>query len=261
MDHRHTAYKNDNIAYWTHRAPGYSTVNREELATDQRSVWSRALDSRIRGHFAGRSRSDIRVLDIGTGPGFFAIVLAELGYRVTAVDYTGAMLEQARQNAGLLAEKIDFRAMDAQALDFPDGCFDVIVSRNLTWNLPAPERAYAQWSRVLKREGLLLNFDANWYGYLYSAQARAAHQTDRENVRSSRAQDDTAGTDVAAMESIARRAPLSARRRPDWDLKTLAGLGLQASADEEIWRQVWTPTEYINNASTPLFLVSATKVS
>ena len=31
--------------------------------------------------------------------------------------------------------------MDAQALEFPDNTFDVVVSRNLTWNLPDPERA------------------------------------------------------------------------------------------------------------------------
>ena len=37
----------------------------------------------------------LRVLDVGTGPGFFAILLAEMGHAVTAVDYTPAMLEDA----------------------------------------------------------------------------------------------------------------------------------------------------------------------
>ena len=36
-------------------------------------------------------------------------------------------------------------------------------------------------------------------------------------------------------------------------------LGLQAAADTEIWRQVWTREERINNASTPMFLVEARK--
>lgn len=252
-------YVGTNMAYWTKRAPGYSEVNREELQTAQRQVWSRALDDRIQAHFQGAARESLRVLDVGTGPGFFAIILTELGYRVTAVDYTEAMLEQARQNAGPLAEAIRFCRMNAEELSFADGSFDVIVSRNLTWNLPAPERAYAQWSRVLKPGGLLLNFDANWYRYLYDTQAQERHRADRDKVRLTGTADDTAGTDVAAMEAIARQAPLSRRVRPQWDLQVLSRLGMRPAADPEIWRRVWTREEWINNASTPMFLVAASK--
>lgn len=252
-------YTAENISYWTKRAPGYSEVNRTELCTNQHRVWSCILDSRIRAQFVNRQRDGIRVLDIGTGPGFFAIILAELGYSVTAVDYTRAMLEQARKNAGPLAAKIDFHCMNAEELSFPDNSFDVVVSRNLTWNLSAPDKAYRQWSRVLKPNGLLLNFDANWYRYLYDTQAEAAHLTDRKNVRSSGVEDDTAGTDVAAMENIARQAPLSSRNRPAWDLETLERCGMRATADLEIWRQVWTREEWVNNASTPMFLVCGKK--
>ena len=149
--------------------------------------------------------------------------------------------------------------MDAEYLDFPSGSFDVVVSRNLTWNLRSPEKAYAHWVRVLKPGGLLLNFDANWYRYLYDTQAEEGHRSDRENVRTSGAADDTAGTDVAAMESIARRAPLSAHDRPGWDFGVLAALGMDVSADTEIWRRVWTREEWVNNASTPMFLVEAVK--
>lgn len=256
-----STYAQENITYWTRRAPSYSDVNQEELSGSQHSVWSRVIDQRIQSHFGNRSRDQIRLLDVGTGPGFFAIILAELGYQVTAVDYTEAMLNQARKNAGPLASIIDFRRMDAEQLTFPDGAFDVIVSRNLTWNLPSPAKAYSQWTRVLKENGLLLNFDANWYRYLFNAQANALHLEDRKNVRENNAADDTAGTDVDAMEAIARQAPLSARRRPAWDIHVLHGLGMSVFADPEIWKQVWTENERINNASTPMFLVHAVKAS
>ena len=256
-----STYAQENITYWTRRAPSYSDVNQEELGGSQHSVWSRVIDQRIQSHFGNRSRDQIRLLDVGTGPGFFAIILAELGYQVTAVDYTEAMLNQARKNAGPLASIIDFRRMDAEQLTFPDGAFDVIVSRNLTWNLPSPAKAYSQWTRVLKENGLLLNFDANWYRYLFNAQANALHLEDRKNVRENNAADDTAGTDVDAMEAIARKAPLSARRRPAWDIHVLHGLGMSVFADPEIWKQVWTENERINNASTPMFLVHAVKAS
>ena len=106
---------------------------------------------------------------------------------------------------------------------------------------------------------MLLYFDANWYRYLWDRGAEQAHARDRENLWASDVRDETAGTDVSAMEAIARQAPLSARMRPGWDLGVLRGLGLQAAADTEIWRQVWTREERINNASTPMFLVEARK--
>ena len=254
-------YEEENIRYWTNRASGYSGVNQEELASNQKAVWRSVLSRRIAARFPGRKPSQIRVLDVGTGPGFFAIILAEMGYAVTAVDYTATMLEEARRNAGALLKKIDFRQMNAEQLGFPAASFDVLVTRNLTWNLPHPEKAYAQWTKVLKPGGLLLNFDANWYRYLWDEEAKAAHARDLENLQASDVRDETAGTDVNAMEAIARQAPLSARNRPAWDLQVLRGLGMEAAADTEVWKQVWTREERINNASTPMFLVEGRKGS
>lgn len=250
-----TSFEEQNIAYWSRRAPGYSAVNQEELSTSQSTVWGGILQQAIAAQMPGRLPEQISVLDVGTGPGFFAILMAGFGYRVTAVDYTQAMLAQAQKNAGALAGRIRFAQMDAQALSFADEQFDVVVSRNLTWNLRQPEAAYRHWVRGLRPGGLLLNFDANWYRYLFDAQALRAHLDDRNRVAQSEVRDETAGTDVAAMEAIARQTPLAKRCRPAWDVAQLTALGMQAGADCEIWRRVWTKEERVNNASTPMFLV------
>lgn len=256
---RHTGFEQENISYWTRRAAGYSAVNQDELAGGQRAVWGALISEHISSHCPGRRPETLRVLDVGTGPGFFAIILAELGYAVTAVDYTASMLREARRNAGTLARDILFLEMNAEKLSFPSESFDVVISRNLTWNLRDPAAAYRQWTRVLKPGGLLLNFDANWYQYLYDPAARDGHLRDRKNVDELQMDDDTAGTDVAAMEAIAYRAPLSAQRRPAWDVETLRSLGMHATADCRIWKRVWTETERINNASTPMFMLRAVK--
>ena len=255
----HQTYETDNIAYWSNRAPGYSEVNRNELSSGQRRVWGDTLAELIGGHMPGRNPGEISVLDIGCGPGFFSIILAERGYRVTGVDYTASMLERAEANAGVWREKLNFFRMNAADLELKSGSFDVAVTRNLTWNLPHPEQAYAEWNRVLKPGGLLLNFDANWYHYLYDETARQGYLQDRENIREAGVANETDGTDIPAMEAIAGRAPLSALQRPAWDRKVLESLGMQVSADTEIWKRVWTREERINNASTPMFLVRAVK--
>ena len=252
-------FEEENIHYWTGRTDGYSNVNLEELASGQKTVWGRVLTEKIKAHFPEKEPEEIRVLDIGTGPGFFAILLAEKGYQVNAVDYTESMLEAAGKNAGELAEKIRFGQMNAEALTFASDSFDVIVTRNLTWNLHHPEKAYSEWVRVLKPDGLLLNFDANWYRYLWDEAAEEGHKNDRQNLGASDVRDETEGTDVAAMEAIARQTPLSGQHRPEWDLAVLRKNGMEAAADPEIWKEVWTREERINNASTPMFLVEGVK--
>ena len=86
--------------YWTRRASSYSDVVQREQKNGSEKTWMSVITENI-----PRSRFP-RILDIGTGPGFFAIGLARRGYDVTAVDYTEAMLDEARQNAGQLRDSI-----------------------------------------------------------------------------------------------------------------------------------------------------------
>ena len=97
--------------------PGYSAVNQEELVSGQKSVWREVISGRISACFPDRRPEEIKILDVGTGPGFFAIILAELGYRVTAVDYTASMLAR-RGGMRALAGRIRFRQMNAEELRF-----------------------------------------------------------------------------------------------------------------------------------------------
>ncbi|MFI3312969.1 MAG: class I SAM-dependent methyltransferase [Eubacteriales bacterium] len=236
--------------YWTHRADGYSKVNQDELQCQQKATWLRAIETRI----GPQDKSRCKVLDIGTGPGFFAILMAESGYNVTAVDFTQAMLDEAQGNAKGLP--IDFQIMDAQNLTFPDDTFDVIITRNVTWNLPDPQVAYSQWVRVLKPGGHLLNFDANWYSYLDDQDKRESYEADRQRASQEEVEDFYDGTDIEEMERIASLLPLSPVTRPQWDRGVLEALDVGTlTIDEAVWDEVWSPEEKINYTTTPMFLV------
>ena len=249
----------ENRAYWSWRAPSYSEINREELTNGRHRRWKECLAGEITAHFPGRAAETIRVLDIGTDPGFFAILLAELGCDVTAIDLTEAMLREAKNNAGELADRIRFMEMNAEELSFDDAQFDVIVSRNLTWNLPHPEKAYAEWTRVMKPGGLLINFDANWYSYLFDDAAKAAYERDRQNSAERHIHDRNVGENFDVMEEIARHIPLSGVQRPAWDLEVLQDFGISVTSDDDVWQRVWSEEEKINFASTPMFLIRGRK--
>lgn len=245
-------------SYWGTRAEGYSEVNEKELAGSQREAWLHVLEEQF------PEKEEMKILDIGTGPGFFPMILSEAGYTVTAVDYTEEMLEKAKENLGKYTkyglERVTLQRMDAQNLEFADETFDVVISRNLTWNLEKPEQAYQEWMRVLKPGGVLLNFDANWYGYLYDKEKKEAYEADRKKVEEQQLDDHYLCTDIDRMENIARQVPLSAMERPAWDTKVLESLGVcSIQTDSEIWKRVWSEEERLNYASTPMFLVRAEK--
>ena len=117
----------------------------------------------------------------------------------------------------------------------------------------------SKW-RYIKEENLI-----EVYEIPYSTTIEAIKEKIIELVKTGKTReisdvrDENAGTDVDAMEAIARKTPLSRQHRPQWDLRVLSRFGIQASADENIWQRVWTKEERINNASTPMFLIEGRK--
>ena len=252
--------KNDIHDYWTNRARGYSEYNQQEMADARRTMWRDKLLRLLEGQFPNRKHEEIRILDVGTGPGFFAILLAEAGYQVTAVDYTEEMLKEARQNAGELAEKIQWRVGDAQELELESESFDAVVTRNVTWNLPDPAKAYREWNRMLKKGGVLYNFDADWYGHLFNEEKREGYEKDRQQTEDQNVEDYYKGTDIEKMEEIARQVPLSQLKRPEWDMEAMKAAGfVNVECEREVWKEVWTEEEILNNSSSPIFLLKGNR--
>jgi malonyl-CoA O-methyltransferase len=92
----------------------------------------------------------LSALDLGCGTGRHALHLAERGARVTALDFSEGMLEQARAKPG--AERITFIHHDAAAnpLPFEPASFDLLVSALVLEHVPDLAHFFAQSKRVLK---------------------------------------------------------------------------------------------------------------
>ncbi|MBM7220042.1 class I SAM-dependent methyltransferase [Proteus mirabilis] len=244
----------DVTRYWNIRAESYSAANQQELLSEKQQKWRQLLLSHV------KEGETLKVLDIGTGPGFFAILLALSGHQVTAIDATSGMLLEAKNNASQHNVSINFVCGDVQDLPFGDEQFDLVVSRNVTWNLKSPCEAYQEWFRVLKPEGSLINFDANWYLHLFDDEYWQGFLADRERAAQKQVADHYVNTDTKEMERIARQLPLSQVKRPQWDINTLLDIGfIRYSVDIRIGDHVWDEEEKINYGSTPMFMIHAQK--
>lgn len=233
--------------YWTQRAASFRQVRQRELHSDKPERWW----AEIAPHLPARKRGEpLRVLDVGTGAGFLAILFARQGCEVTAVDSCAQMLREAEHLSRNEALRIDFRQMDADSLQFANDSFDCVVARNVMWTLVAPCAAYREWWRVLRQGGRLLNFDANYGAVDFTDPAHAGSQHAHANIDPELLREG---------ERIRQALPLSHEDRPRWDMSTLEEIGFSRCAcDQEISGRIFATRDASFNP-IPMFVLSAVK--
>lgn len=113
---------------------------------------------------------------------------------------------------------------------------------------------------MLKKGGLLLNFDANWYRYLFDGKKREEYEADRRKVAENAMEDYNVGENFDVMERIALKMPLSSMDRPEWDVDLLKRYGMEhVLAERNIGDILYSEKEKINYGSTPMFCIQAVK--
>lgn len=234
------------LDYWTVRAHDFGIVRRNEIRDGVSARWGAELDSLLPG-------SGLRILDVGTGTGYFAVLLGAKGHDVIGIDLTPAMIDEAKALAGDLGVSAEFEVMDAQSLGFPDEFFDAVVKRNLTWTLPAPERAYAEWLRVLKPGGMLLNFDASYGDNVRNNEKNGTHLPEGKVYGHCGMTPEL----ETANAKITLSMPMSKTLRPEWDTELLESLGCSdCGFDKAVGTRILGKNDL---ADAPMFLVWARK--
>lgn len=231
-------------SYWTVRSADFARLREEELESEPAALWLSEIEPQLP---LGRK---LRILDVGTGSGYFSVLLSAKGHQVTGIDLTPAMIEEAKKLAAEHQTEAEFLVMDAENLEFADESFDAVVSRNLTWTLPHPERAYQEWLRVLKPGGVLLNFDADYGLERFSCE---------DGLPENHAHRQMSGSQLEECDAIKDQLFISQKRRPAWDLELLKELGCsQAQADTRVSERVYRKESSYYNP-TPLFRIRAVK--
>lgn len=101
--------------------------------------------------------ANVDVLDVGTGTGRHAIRLAAAGARVTALDFSAAMLTKARAKPG--ADRVRWIAHDVDtALPFADATFDRVLSALVLEHIPLARLGpfFREMGRVTRHDGRIV---------------------------------------------------------------------------------------------------------
>ena len=201
-------------SYWSDRARDFGSLRAKELESPKLKLWRDEL----------------------------------MGHTVHGIDITPNMIDEANQLAESLNSDATFSVMDAENLSFDTNTFDIVVARNVTWNLPHPDKAYAEWLRVIRPGGLILNYDAE-------------HARNHHNLPQSvhHAHEHVSNELKERCHTIYHMLDISTFTRPQWDIELLTKMGASSvSIDTTVGPRIYAEEDefYI---PVPMFLVKAIK--
>jgi SAM-dependent methyltransferase len=102
------------------------------------------------------------VLDAGCGTGSVSLLLAELGHRVTGIDFAVSMIAEARKKSLLVNLPVHFEVQDAGTPAFPPHSFDTILGRHVLWAVPDLPGTLESWRDLLRPGGQLVLIEGVW---------------------------------------------------------------------------------------------------
>ncbi len=106
---------------------------------------------------------EMRLLDVGCGPGSITLDLAGIVADVVGIDGADAAVERAKAEAEQRSvTNAEFRIADAYELPFEDASFDVVHAHQVLQHLADPVGALIEARRVVKPGGIVAARDADY---------------------------------------------------------------------------------------------------
>lgn len=234
--------KNEMSEYWSSRAEKFNELKIEELKSDLNDRWLTEIQRYL------PNKTPLKILDIGTGTGFFCFLLSKMGHDMTGIDLTESMIAEAKSTSELLKIPAKFYVMDAENPQFDDESFDVIVTRNVTWTLPNLGKAYKNWYPLLKENGVLINFDADY-----------CREKKQEETPENHAHTEISNEQWNTYENMKDELRTITKERPKWDMLLLEEAFFKdIIIDMEVGDRIYINKDKFYNP-TPIFSIYCKK--
>ena len=129
-----------------------------------------------------------KILEAGTGKGYFALALANAGYSFVTFDISAEEQNFAKLNLAYYGfnNLADFRIENAECTSFPDCSFDIIFSVNVLHHLQKPYQVVDDLLRILSPQGKLVLADFTEAGFRIIAEIHAGegkkHEAGKVNL-------------------------------------------------------------------------------
>ena len=155
--------------------PGWPPDVQALYRHDLQEIWDRTVAPQVWNQYHNQldiycalaeGLGQLDVLDVGCAQGTLALMLAERGHRVCAMDIRQQFLDY----AALRHERGAIRFVCGNAMEVsPDGNFDLIFCNQLVEHLVYPERLIMRLTSLLKPHGRLVMTTPNW-SYIKNSQ-------------------------------------------------------------------------------------------
>jgi SAM-dependent methyltransferase len=139
------------------RAPDFGRTSVDYAK--HRAGFPRGLVARLIA--AGVVRAGMRAVDLGTGTGSLARLLAAAGCDVVGVDIAQPLLEQARRLDGDAGVRVEYVEAPAEATGLPGGAFD-LVSAGQCWHWFDRPATAREVKRLLADDGRVVIAHFDW---------------------------------------------------------------------------------------------------
>ncbi len=135
---------------WEANADFWIKIIREKLDPFRETVTNRAVLESL------KKKRNLKILDAGCGEGYLCRKIAKKGHRIFGIDSSKKLINAAENLESKNPLGIKYFWGDFRKTNFPSSFFDIITSHQTINEIKNPEKAFKEFSRILKRKGRLI---------------------------------------------------------------------------------------------------------
>jgi len=140
-------WKKDKQKEWKENADFWIKIIQKNLDPYRLKITNKAILERV------KKEKNLKILDAGCGEGYLSRMLAKSDHKVFGIDTCKKLIVAAKRKQ---VKETKYFVKDFRNTGFPSCFFDIIICHQTIIEIQNPERAFKEFSRILKKNGKLI---------------------------------------------------------------------------------------------------------